>query len=176
MRDAESTLASLCDWINTFAREHGVQEVKDYLDLEDMRRGIDRVVFASRDRAARLASLSQGGEREVAKVGCEDCGRAYGSGGFPDLIITKEAWERISTTKDDGGLLCPSCICQRLHDAKMSQVEGAFMSGPIKSVDPSLMHTIRWVENLRVQGHGWTCPDCNAGRAYAAAEKGESDA
>jgi hypothetical protein len=97
--------------------------------------------------------------------GCDDCGRPYASGGFPDLIITKDAWQRISPTGDDGGLLCPSCICQRLHDAGMSQVEGAFMSGPIKSVDLSLMHNIRWVENLRVQGHGWSCPDCGERRA-----------
>lgn len=103
------------------------------------------------------------GGRECV-VGCEDCGRPYASGGFPDLIITKDAWHRISPTRDDGGLLCPSCICQRLHDAGMSSVEGAFMSGPIKSVDPSLMHTIRWMENLREQGHGWSCPNCHEGR------------
>lgn len=98
-------------------------------------------------------------------VGCHDCGRQYGNThGFPDLIITKDAWRRISPSGDDGGLLCPSCICKRLDDAGMHDVEGAFMSGPIKSVDPSLMHTIRWVENLRVQGHGWGCPTCGGDR------------
>ena len=40
------------------------------------------------------------------------------------------------------------------------------MSGPIKSVDPSLMNAIRWIENLRVQGHGWSCPKCNEGREH----------
>jgi hypothetical protein len=104
-------------------------------------------------------------------TGCDDCGRQYGDEhGFPDLIITKDAWHRISPTGDDGGLLCPSCICKRLSEAGMHGVEGAFMSGPIKSVDPSLMHTIRWVENLRVQGHGWSCPNCDSGREQAAPE------
>lgn len=104
---------------------------------------------------------------------CEDCGRPYGDvNGFPDLIITKEAWRRISPTGDDGGLLCPSCICKRLTAAGMSNVEGAFMSGPIKTVDPSLMHTIRWVENLREQGHGWSCPDCAGGRNQEEPEHG----
>jgi DNA-directed RNA polymerase subunit RPC12/RpoP len=107
------------------------------------------------------------------QVVCDDCGRPYGDQhGFPDLIITKEAWRRISPTSDDGGLLCPSCICKRLHVAGMSNVEGAFMSGPIKSVDPSLMHTIRLVENLREQGHGWSCPDCGHGREKCAASNG----
>lgn len=92
---------------------------------------------------------------------CDDCGRQYGNEyGFPDLIITKEAWHRISPSGDDGGLLCPSCICKRLAAAGLREVEGAFMSGPIKSVDPSLMSAISWVENLRVQGHGWRCPHC----------------
>jgi hypothetical protein len=99
------------------------------------------------------------------KAFCDLCGRQYGDEyGFPDLIITKNAWHRISPTGDDGGLLCPSCICQRLHEVGMRNVEGAFMSGPIKSVDPSLMHNIRWMENLREQGHGWWCPDCNGPR------------
>jgi len=102
---------------------------------------------------------------------CYDCGRPYGNEhGFPDLIIPNEIWRRISPTKDNGGLLCPSCIVKRVSDLGCGtySVVGAFMSGPIKSVDPDLMHTIRWVENLREQGHGWSCPDCNAGREQAA--------
>jgi hypothetical protein len=130
-------------------------------------RGIKEQFKAALARQEELEAQLVQREEPIAESegGCDDCGRPYASGGFPDLIITKDAWQRISSTGDDGGLLCPSCICQRLHDAGMSQVEGAFMSGPIKSVDPSLMHTIRWVENLRVQGHGWSCPDCGERRA-----------
>lgn len=87
-------------------------------------------------------------------MGCSDCGRQYGNEhGFPDLVIPNWAWRRISPSGNDGGLLCPSCICKRLSDAGIS-CEGAFMSGPIVSVSQPLMHTLRWVENLREQGHG----------------------
>ena len=95
------------------------------------------------------------------RPGCADCGRPYGDdNGFPDLIIPNAAWRRISPTGDNGGLLCPSCICKRLGDAEIREVPGAFMSGPIKSVDPDLMSALRWIENLKEQGHGWTCPQC----------------
>lgn len=95
---------------------------------------------------------------------CYECGRDYGADtGFPDLIIEKEAWRAISQTGDDGGLLCPSCICRRLQEAGITTT-GAFMSGPIESVDRTTMHNTRWIENLREQGHGWTCPDCGSPR------------
>jgi hypothetical protein len=83
-------------------------------------------------------------------AGCEDCGRSYGDEfGFPDLIIPLDVWERISTAKDESGLLCPSCICKRLYDAGISGVEGAFMSGPIESVNRTTMYNLRWIENIR---------------------------
>ena len=80
---------------------------------------------------------------------CYDCGREYGDEhGFPDLIIPNCAWLKISPTGNYGGLLCPSCICKRLHVAGMSNVPAAFMSGPIKSVDYDLMDCIRKTENM----------------------------
>lgn len=85
---------------------------------------------------------------------CEDCGRQYGhEHGFPDLIIELEAWRTISSTRDEGGLLCPSCICKRLHDAGITTT-AAFMSGPIESVSRPVMHNTRWLENLREQLSG----------------------
>lgn len=81
-------------------------------------------------------------------TGCHDCGRPYGSAGFPDLVIPNSAWRQISPTGDDGGLLCPSCICARLEISGIT-CEGAFMSGPIRTVSPELMTTMRWVENMR---------------------------
>jgi hypothetical protein len=80
---------------------------------------------------------------------CYDCGRPYGDEhGFPDLIIPNDAWEKISPTGDESGLLCPSCICARLHHVEIRCI-GAFMSGPIETVSEPLMHTFRWMENLR---------------------------
>jgi hypothetical protein len=80
---------------------------------------------------------------------CHDCARSYGSGGFPDLIIPFWAWKRISPTGDDGGLLCPSCICARLHMEGIT-CEGAFMSGPITSVTAPTMNVMRRVENIEL--------------------------
>lgn len=83
------------------------------------------------------------------KASCEDCGREYGSRyGFPDLIIPNEEWRQISPTRDEGGLLCPSCICARLEE-KGLKCYGAFMSGPIESVSRVEMFNYRWTENLR---------------------------
>lgn len=85
------------------------------------------------------------------KAFCQDCNRQYGDEhGFPDLIIPFHVWKRISPTGDDGGLLCPSCICKRLHDAGIRGVPGAFMSGPIRSVDSVLMDALRGVENIEL--------------------------
>ncbi len=87
-------------------------------------------------------------------MACDDCNRPYGhEHGFPDLIIPFWAWVRISPNGDDSGLLCPSCICKRLHDARIT-CEGAFMSGPVRSVAPELMHTIRGLENIELAIRG----------------------
>lgn len=80
---------------------------------------------------------------------CEDCQRPYDDGGFPDFIIPYEAWRQISTTGDDGGLLCPSCICKRLH-SKGIRCTGAFMSGPIISVSQEMMMALRRIENIEL--------------------------
>ncbi len=81
---------------------------------------------------------------------CFDCKRPYGSEhGFPDLLIPYSAWKQISPTGDDGGLLCPSCICKRLHDANI-RCNGAFMSGSIISVSEPTMSALMRVENIEL--------------------------
>jgi hypothetical protein len=81
---------------------------------------------------------------------CFDCKRPYGDEhGFPDLVIPFWAWKRITPTRDDGGLLCPSCICKRLHDAGI-RCEGAFMSGAIISVSEHAMELHRRIENIEL--------------------------
>lgn len=90
------------------------------------------------------------------KTACEDCARPYGDEhGFPDLVVPFWAWKRISPSGDDGGLLCPSCICKRLYDAKIS-CEGAFMSGPIESVSRPVMNALRRIENIELAIEGRT--------------------
>lgn len=85
---------------------------------------------------------------------CHDCERPYGhEHGFPDLIVPFWVWKQVSPSGDEGGLLCPSCICKRLHAAGIT-CEGAFMSGPIRSVTPSLMSALRGIENIELALEG----------------------
>jgi hypothetical protein len=84
---------------------------------------------------------------------CFDCKRPYGDNGFPDLIIPYWAWRQISPSGDDGGLLCPSCICKRLSSAGI-RCEGAFMSGPIISVSEHAMWLHRRLENIELAIEG----------------------
>ena len=89
-------------------------------------------------------------ETETKKAECHDCSREYGDkNGFPDLIIPNWAWYIISPDNTLGGLLCPSCICMRLHEKGLKEVPATFMSGPIRTVDMITMENLRWIENLR---------------------------
>jgi len=79
---------------------------------------------------------------------CADCARPYASAGFPDLVIPNWAWERISPTGGEGGLLCPSCICARL-EIEGIRCEGAFMSGPIISLNHTEMSLLCAIDNIK---------------------------
>ena len=80
---------------------------------------------------------------------CEDCDRPYGDEhGFSDMVIPYDAWKQISTAGDDSGMLCPSCICKRLH-AKGIKCEAAFMSGPM-SISRTDMNLLRRIENIEL--------------------------
>lgn len=62
---------------------------------------------------------------------CLDCGRKYGNEyGFPDLVVPDDVWLKISPTGDEGGLLCPSCMCRRAVDAGLENILAVFRSGP----------------------------------------------
>lgn len=69
------------------------------------------------------------------RSGCYDCGREYGDRfGFPDLVVPHDIWNKyISPTKNEGGLLCPSCMCKRASDAGLSEIPATFMSGPFST-------------------------------------------
>ena len=61
---------------------------------------------------------------------CARCHRPYSDPGFPDLIVSDEAWRQISPTGGDGGLLCPSCIIGVLTELGI-ETEATFRSGPL---------------------------------------------
>ena len=63
---------------------------------------------------------------------CYDCGRRYGNEfGFPDLVVPNDVWQKIAPLNDEGGLLCPSCMCRRLWLAGI-KTKGVFTSGPLR--------------------------------------------
>ena len=64
------------------------------------------------------------------EVCCADCGLRYGDEhGFPDLVVPDDVWKIISPGGHEGGLLCPSCLCRRAHDAGVT-CKAQFNSGP----------------------------------------------
>jgi len=93
----------------------------------------------------RLQRLATPDPERVTGLKCEDCRRPYGKPGFPDLVIPNADWKRISTTQDEGGLLCPSCICARLECAGI-ETTGRFRSGPLAEIeDPErVTGRVRW--------------------------------
>lgn len=66
------------------------------------------------------------------KAKCHDCKRPHGDEhGFPDLLIPDWAWETIAPEEGGNGLLCPSCICERLHTTGIDGCPSQFTSGPL---------------------------------------------
>lgn len=123
-------------------------------DGEEFNAALDRVVQSS----AELVAFVDGVEDTRWECRCYDCGRPYGDEhGFHDLIIPNSWWVKISPTGNEGGLLCPSCICARLEKVspRSFNVPAAFMSGAIRTVSPELMDTMRHTENLRRDFHNF---------------------
>ena len=100
-----------------------------------------------------MADFADSGEGSAATA-CYHCGEGYGSPCFPDLIVPNYIWVQISPTGDEGGLLCPNCICAALKAKGIRECPAAFMSGPIRTVSPDLMDVLRQVENLREASDG----------------------
>jgi hypothetical protein len=83
--------------------------------------------------------------REHTTAACHDCGRAYGEAyGFPDLLVPHDIWNRhLSPTGDEGGLLCPSCMCKRAHAAGLADVPARFTSGPFAAQPATTTDALR---------------------------------
>jgi hypothetical protein len=91
------------------------------------RQAADVVIEAARQVAA-LESVATPPPSD--ELHCNDCGRLYGDQfGFPDLVVPDDVWKRVSPTRDGGSLLCPSCLCERVHDAGL-RTRAEFRSGP----------------------------------------------
>lgn len=52
---------------------------------------------------------------------CFDCKMDYNN--FPcDFVIQNGLWKLISPSKNEGGLLCPNCMCKRLKNLGLTAV------------------------------------------------------
>lgn len=71
----------------------------------------------------------------VAK--CLDCGLSYDDPGFCDLVISNEAFAKVSPTGDSNGLFCPTCLCRRAALAGLERVPATFRSGPFSDPHPT---------------------------------------
>jgi hypothetical protein len=65
------------------------------------------------------------------EIKCFDCGLPYSDPGFQDLLLPDWAWRKIAP-RDSDGLLCPTCICRRLEEAKIKDCPSRFVSGSLK--------------------------------------------
>lgn len=98
---------------------------------------------------------------------CHDCARPYGDEfGFPDLVVSDETWKRISPSGDEGGLLCPSCLCKRAHAAGIRVETAVFTSGPFTALtkaeqeqDEAVKRAEKAEEMAFVPGR-WRCAKC----------------
>lgn len=62
----------------------------------------------------------------MTEAKCADCGLPYEDNGFVDLVVPHKVWnEVLSPTGDEGGLLCPTCLCRAAVRAGI-QCEASF--------------------------------------------------
>lgn len=77
------------------------------------------------------------------KTSCYDCGLAYDSPGWADVVIPDIIWRLISPTGDEGGLLCFHCMVARLAELDLRNVPYSITSGPFAfSVGEPLEDTV----------------------------------
>jgi hypothetical protein len=112
-------------------------------------------------------------EREPIKAAeCEDCHREYPFG--LDMTFPFEQWKMVSSSGDDGGILCPSCMVDRaakiegaiavraqieIMDAARHQMYDS--AAAVLEREPDLWHVVRWFVGLAVESTdaGWVYPE-----------------
>lgn len=66
-------------------------------------------------------------------LSCADCKLPYSDAGFCDFVVPDEVWARIKPDSASGagsGLLCAVCMCRRMVNAGLTDIDAAFTSGP----------------------------------------------
>lgn len=125
---------TILDHIDRALRERtGAIQVKDAI-MESLIADARKLRFVNEQGTARIV--------EGGKLACLDCAEPYASPRFHDLIIDDDAWRVIAPNHDEGGLLCPNCICARLEAAGLRNVGHKFTTGPLAdgAASPKLNH------------------------------------
>lgn len=63
-------------------------------------------------------------------INCHDCGLVYGGPGWIDAVVPNTIWKQISPTRDEGGILCISCMAARCEALGLEDVPVMLASGP----------------------------------------------
>lgn len=66
------------------------------------------------------------------RLACAGCDLVYGSPGWCDVVIPDEDWLAISPTGHGGGVLCFTCMAERLVAAGRDRVPMLVTSGPFE--------------------------------------------
>jgi len=107
------------------------------------------------------------GEAMKNDATCADCGIPYGDDGFQDLVVDDATWARISPTGDEGGLLCPSCMCRAACAAGISNARTTFCTGPFWVQDDEMDDAVWfwtptigcWLPAWAARSSGWKNKD-----------------
>ncbi len=86
----------------------------------------------------------------MKKTKCYDCGLLYGSDGWIEAIIPDNVWNIISPTKDEGGILCISCISKKLTEKGLSNIP-VWLCGtePLKAIPGDPMDNLELLRNFK---------------------------
>ncbi len=67
-------------------------------------------------------------DSQPVNASCYDCGLAYGSPAWADVVVPDEIWRQICPT--GGGLLCFNCMVRLLSELGLQNVPVLITSGP----------------------------------------------
>lgn len=85
-------------------------------------------------------------------AGCYDCGKPYGEDDWIEAVIPNKIWDEISPYKNQGGILCISCIAKRLKKAGYKDVP-VWLCGtePLMAIEGNPNDYLNWMNNYETR-------------------------
>ena len=79
---------------------------------------------------------------------CYDCGKPYGKDDWIEAVIPNKIWIKISPTKNQGGILCISCMAKRLKEAGYDNIP-VWLCGtePLMAIEGDPNDYLEWIKN-----------------------------